>query len=176
MLGFLPFRASQLHVGKIGNRHGNGNRNGNGWREPDLLLTLSTSTQSIQQGLWTTKTKRKRKIDTHLKSSVGLDRLLPVPRVIRIASDGLDGLLGSLSPASSSAEGDVAVLGDWDRSSSDGGTESICWASPSLVSNEGISFSNELKGCTPPLTVDMDEILEWHPECIVEDVYEERLL
>jgi hypothetical protein len=46
--------------------------------------------------------------------------------------------------------------------------------SANFISRGGISFNNELKEPIP-LTVDMDEILEWHPDCD-DDVYDERLL
>lgn len=50
-------------------------------------------------------------LSAYLKPSVGLDLLLPMPRVIRIASDGLPGLPGPFMLGSNGGSW-PAVLGD----------------------------------------------------------------
>jgi hypothetical protein len=114
-------------------------------------------------------------VKTHLMASVGLERLLPpAPLVMRIASEGLCGLAGSLGPSSPVGEASIgagmAVLGDRGMPSA-----LSCWCSASLVSKVGMSFSMAVKGWWP-LTVDMEDIREWHPDWRDEEAYEDKLL
>jgi hypothetical protein len=97
-----------------------------------------------------------------------------MPLEIKNASDGLRGLsrpilrLGSLGRGASFWRG----LGDGGRAPWWGGLAEFL---PSAFSSMGeMSLRSELRGWMP-LTVDMDDILEWPPDCD-DDAYEDRLL
>lgn len=103
---------------------------------------------------------------------MGLDRLLPAGRVMRMASEGLLALSELLTP-SSNAAGDTI----WDCGSEvrddvvriapgvcPGGTGLNCWCSAHLDSNDGRSFSGWVNGWAPLTVVEEDDILEWDPD------------